>query len=164
MQKSRKVFSLTALLFSALTLFATATPAQTAGPIRGLRVDPSYFYNLYPGQTAGAAATKLVAQAKASGANTLFVYAYNSVYGAFYTTTYSNTIVENGYGKQNILEAIATAAKLVSIRVVAVAPINNFKTLWTNNSAWRAKARNGADYRPFADTFLLSASHPSFKA
>jgi hypothetical protein len=150
------------LLFGLFTLIGTSAFAQTT-TLRGLRVDPSYFYNLYPGLTANAVANQVVSKAKASGTNTLFVYAYNSVYGAFYPTTYVGTKVENGYGAVNIFKELTTVAKLNSMKVVAVVPVNNFKTIWDSNPSWRIKQKNGADYIPFTGTYLLSAWHPDFR-
>jgi hypothetical protein len=163
--KNKCSFSLTTLLFSALTFLSVQTPAQTATTnIRGLRVDPSYFYGTYSGQSVTTIASDVVSKAKANGANTLFVYAYNSVYGAFYPTTYTQSAVEGGYGSQNILSALTTAAKSNSMKVVAVVPVNNFKSVWDKNPAWRVKNKAGADYKPFSDTYLLSAHSAGFKA
>ena len=145
-----------------LSLQAQAQTQESA--LRGLRIDTSYFYNMYPGLTPAQAANEVVTKAKASGVNTLFVYAYNSVYGALYPTTYSLTIVENGYGKQNILKELTTAAKSNGLKVVAVVPVNNFKNVWDANPLWRAKSKDGSDYVPAADHHLLSAWHPDFKA
>ena len=153
------------VFFNLLILFSIQTLAQTSGvAIRGLRVDPSYFYSLYPGQSVDQASAQVVAKAKAAGVNTLFVYAYSSVYGAFYPTTYTGTLVENGYGKLNIVKALTSSAKANGLKVVAVVPVNSFKTMWDRNPAWRAKTKNGIDYKPFADTYLLSAWHPNFRA
>lgn len=152
------------VFFNLLMLLSIQTLAQTTGSsMRGLRVDPSYFYNLYPGQSITQVSSQVVAQAKASGVNTLFVYAYNSVYGSFYPTTYTGTVVESRYGKLNLVKALTNAAKLSGLKVVAVVPVNSFKTLWDKYPAWRAKKQNGTDYKPFSDTYLLSAWHPDFR-
>ncbi len=136
--------------------------AQTFA-VRGLRVDTSYFYTMYPALTQTQIANKVVSDAKAAGVNTLFLYAYNSVYGALYPTTYAQTIVESGYGRQNIFKEITTVAKTNGLKVVAVVPVNNFKTVWDANPAWRAKNKAGNDYIPFAGSYMLSAWHPDFR-
>lgn len=164
MNKKNYSFSLTAILFSMLTFLSVQTPAQTANSvIKGLRVDPSYFYGSHSGQSVSAVANDVVSKAKATGTNTLFLYAYNSVYGAWYPTTYSQSAVEGGYGKSNIFKEITTVAKNNGIKVVAVVPVNNFRTVWTNNPAWRVKTKGGADYKPFADVYQLSAHNQDFK-
>ncbi len=96
--------------------------------------------------------------------NTLFVYAYNTVYGAFYPTDYRHTIVENGFGQQNILKELTAAAKRRGMKVVGVVPINNFKAAWEQNPSWRAKKKDGTDYVPVANTYLLSTWHPEFRS
>ncbi len=164
MNKKKYSFSLTAILFSMLTFLSVQTPAQTATPvIKGLRVDPSYFYGSHPGQTVTSVANDIVSKAKSTGTNTLFLYAYNSVYGAWYPTTYAQSAVEGGYGKANIFKEITTVAKNNGIKVVAVVPVNNFRTVWTNNPAWRVRTKAGADYKPFADVYLLSAHNQDYK-
>ena len=145
-----------------MTALTVGTWAQTAA-VRGIRVDASYFYGMYSGLSAAQVSSQVVSKAKASGVNTLFVYAYNSVYGAFYPTTYGLTSVENGYGKINMFKELTTAAKASGMKVVAVVPVNNFKSVWDSKPAWRAKNKAGGDYRPFTDTYLLSAWHPEFR-
>lgn len=150
------------LVTCALCLLNCETRAQSS-PLRGLRVDTAYLYALYPGLTAAQVSKQVVTQSKASGVNTLFVYAYNSVYGALYPTTYPLTTVEGGYGKLNILKELTATARLNGMKVVAVVPVNNFKTVWESQPGWRAKNKSGADYVPLANTHLLSAWHPDFR-
>lgn len=129
---------------------------------RGIRVDPAYFYNSHSGQTPEQIATDVMSTLKNTGANTVYVYAYNSVYGAFYPTSYPFTDVENGYGIQNIFGALTREAVKNNLRVVAVVPLNNFKKLWQQKPTWRVKQAGGVDYMPAADTHLLSASVEDF--
>lgn len=153
---------LTIFLLSMLTLAGPHVFAQSS-TLRGLRVDPAYFYSLYPGQSANTIANGVVSKAKANGVNTLFLYAYNSVYGAWYPTTYTNTSVEGGYGAVNIFKEITNVAKQNSMKVVGVVPVNNFKLVWDRNPSWRAKLRTGADYIPFTGTYMISTWHPDFR-
>lgn len=131
---------------------------STSEKSRGIRLDPSYFYSSHPGQSAAQIAQDVVATLKNARVNTIYLYAYNSVHGAFYPTTYAQTAVEPGYGVQNIFYAVTTEAKARGLKVVAVVPLNNFKTVWSNNPSWRVKQSGNVDYLPIAETYLLSAS------
>lgn len=131
---------------------------------RGVRLDPGYFYNSHPGQTPGQIALDVVTTLKNAKANTIYLYAYNSTYGSYYPTTYTQSTVESGLGVQNIFGAVLNEAHLQGLKVVAVVPLNNFKLPWQNNSAWRVKQAGGADYLPIADTYLLSASSAAYKS
>lgn len=149
---------------TALPSRAPASPSENAMDLpRGIRVDPAYFYNSHPGQTAQQIAADVMANLKATGANTVYVYAYNSIYGASYPTTYPFTDVENGYGQQNIFAELTREATRHNLRVVAVVPLNNFKKLWQNQPTWRVKQAAGADYIPAAEVHLLSASVSAFR-
>lgn len=150
--------------FSFLFIYAnTSTALAQSTKVKGLRVDPSYFYDDYPGKTAIQIADAITTKAKDNGFNTLFLYAYNSVYGAFYPTNYSNTAVEPGLGVQNIFNKVLQSAKAKGLKVVAVMPLNNFKKVWQNYPAWRVKKKSGYDYKPDSETFLLSAWHSNFR-
>lgn len=147
----------------------TTSPAPTPAPVsttksRGIRLDPSYFYGSHPGQSATQVATDVVTTLKGANVNTIYLYAYNPVYGSYYPTTYAQTTVEPGYGVQNIFGAILNQAHLNGMKVVAVVPLNNFKSVWTNNPSWRVKQAGGADYLPLAETYLLSASVAAYKS
>lgn len=131
--------------------------------LRSLRVDPSYFYTQYSGMSPNAIAIDLVAKAKAGGANALFIYAYNTIYGAYYPTSYPNTAVENGYGQLNILKVLTDTARKNNLKVIAAIPINNFKHAWQDHANWRAKKISGEDYIPAENAYLLSAWHPDFR-
>lgn len=130
---------------------------------RGLRVDPSFFYTSHNGQSAHTIANNVITTIKAAHVNLIYIYAYTSTYGAFYPTTYPQTQVEGGYGIQNIVGELTTAAKSNGIKVILIVPLNNFQTVWNNNPTWRVKGNGGADYLPIANTFLLSASSSAFR-
>lgn len=149
-----------------LVSFLTLASMQIADPVaktRGLRIDTGYFYSLYPGLSVYEIVNKVISKASASGVNTLFIYAYNPVYGALYTTDYKYTSIEGGYGQENILKQLALEAKKYGLKVIACVPVNNFKEVWTQKPAWRAKTLNGADYFPADNMYLLSAWHPEFR-
>ena len=144
-------------------LFSTLSHAHLQKKIRGIRVDPGYFYETYPNLSAKEIATTLVNKAKSSGVNTLFVYAYSSVYGAYYKTSYKLTRMENGFGSLNIFRLLTDEAKRNGLAVIGVIPVNDFKNVWEAKKKWRAKNKLGFDYIPNFDVFLLSAWHPDFK-
>jgi hypothetical protein len=151
---------------STLSPHANRSPASPITPgvqSKGVRIDPSYFYNSHPGQSPTQIATDVITTLKNAKANTIYLYAYNSVYGAFYPTTYSNTSVESDLGVHNIFGALVNEAHTQGLKVVAVVPLNNFKKAWQNNSSWRVKNSGGYDYLPVADTYLLSASVTAYK-
>ncbi|MEQ1723913.1 MAG: hypothetical protein ABL930_12115, partial [Pseudobdellovibrio sp.] len=81
-----------------------------------------------------------------------------TIYGAWYPTQYAQTTTEAGYGKFNIFNAVTAEAKKQGLKVVAVVPLNNFKSVWDNNSSWRVKKAGNIDYVPFSGIYLLSAS------
>lgn len=130
---------------------------------KGIRLDPSYFYTSHTGQTPAAIASDVISTLKAARVNTIYLYAYNSVYGAYYPTSYAHTAVENGYGQQNIFAAVTAEANRQGLKVIAVVPLNNFKKVWQNNPSWRVKEAGGVDYLPISNTYLLSASVTDFK-
>lgn len=138
-------------------------PAVTATKSRGIRLDPAYFYSSHAGQSAAQIAQNVVTTLKAAKVNTIYLYGYSSVYGAYYPTTYPNTTVEPGYGAQNIFGAILSQAHMQGLKVVAVMPLNNFKHAWQNNPSWRVKQAGQTDYIPAPDTYLLSASVLAYK-
>lgn len=137
---------------------------QKVSKSRGIRLDPAYFYSSHNGQSAEDIAENVVSELKQSGVNTLYLYAYNSIYGAYYATNYSHTVVENGYGLQNIFTAVTNEAEQQGLDVIAVVPLNNFKHAWLANSNWRVKQAGNVDYTPLADTYLLSASSSEFRS
>ncbi len=141
----------------------TPSPVPVSGKSRGIRLDPSYFYNSHSGQTPTQIATDVITTLKNARVSTIYLYAYNAVHGAYYPTTYTNTSVEAGYGVQNIFGVVSAEARRQNLKVVAVVPLNNFKLAWQNNSAWRVKQAGGVDYLPLADTYLLSASSSAYK-
>lgn len=155
------VFRIITISLALLTVFWAE--AQESGPVRGLRVDPSYFYNSHPNQNPEVIAQQVIQKAKASGVNTLFVYAYNSYFGAYYTTKHKMTSVENGHGKINIFKILNLEAKKHSLKTIAVLPVNNFKDVWDKKPEWRVKKKDGTDYIPADNIYLLSAWHPEFK-
>lgn len=130
---------------------------------RGLRIDPAYFYVSHSGQSVSQIADRVVATLKRSGVDTIYLYAYSSVYGAFYPTNYDFTSVEPGYGALNIFAAITAEAHAQGLKVVAVIPLNNFKLVWENNSSWRVKDTGQVDYKPHPDIYPLSPSVNDYK-
>ncbi|MBY0554818.1 hypothetical protein K2P97_09830 [bacterium] len=151
------------LLIISLSLITAFWAQAQESTVRGLRVDPSYFYVSHPTQTPEYIAQQVVKKAKASGVNTLFVYAYNSYFGAYYPTQYEMTSVENGHGKTNIFKILNQEAKKNSLKTVAVLPVNNFKDVWDKKPNWRMKKKDGNDYVPADNMHLLSAWHPEYK-
>jgi hypothetical protein len=139
------------------------TRAATADEtVRGLRVDPGNLYGL-PGYNPATAAQTLVDDAAGSGANTLFLFAYSPTFGAFYKTSYPDTEVEKGLGSLDFLRQVLDRAHAKGLRVVAALPVNNFKSAWTRHADWRSKTRDGKDYQPDRDSYLLSAWNDGFR-
>lgn len=140
------------------------SPVLLESPSRSLRVDAGYFYNSHPGKSASAIAKDVMNTLKNSGVTTVYIYAYSSVYGAFYPTNYPDTTVESGYGVQDIFGHLATEAKNLGLKSIAILPLNDFKTAWQNHSSWRMKQTAGADYKPHPDLYLVSPSSNEFKS
>ncbi|WP_413581299.1 hypothetical protein [Bdellovibrio sp. HCB288] len=131
--------------------------------MRGLRVDPSYFYELYPEKTAPEIAQLVVHKAMQAHVNTLFLYAYVSNHGAFYPTDYPLTTVETHFGEKNIFNEIYTLARAHDFHVVAVINVTDNKSVWDARPEWRSKTPNGGDYKPMSQTYILSAWHPEYR-
>lgn len=151
-----------------VTILVIFSQAQAEAPqkkeiLKGLRVDPSYFYQLYPRASVKEIARTVVNNAKTAHVNTLFLYAYNPGNGAFYPTHYPMTEVEVDLGRNNIFGAIVSEANVQGLRVIAVIPVNDFETVWIQNPSWRSKMPTGSDYKPFPRAFFLSAWHPEFR-
>ena len=136
---------------------------EAAPELRGLRVDPSYFYELYADHSAADIARKVLDEAEEAHVNTIYLYAYNSQNGAFYHTDYPMTEVEFHLGRQNIFAEIYNLALQRGFKVVACLAIFDFKVAWQQNPSWRSKVLNGEDYKPFAHAYLLSTWHPEFR-
>ncbi|WP_413578429.1 hypothetical protein ACLVWU_07810 [Bdellovibrio sp. HCB290] len=147
------------LLLPLLPILSFAKPE-----VRGLRVDPSYFYELYPTLSATEIAQKVIAKAHEAHVNTLFLYAYVSNHGAFYPTDYPLTEVETHFGEKNIFKELYTLAMAHDFHVVAVISVTDNKSVWDARPAWRSKMLTGQDYKPMSQTYLLSAWHPEYRA
>lgn len=131
--------------------------------ISGLRVDPAYFYENPEPRDFKKISRSVIEFAKREHFNTLYVYAYNSQYGAFYPTAYKDTHVEPTAGKANVFGMIADAAHREKIKVVAVIPVNQFQSIWKAHPDWRAKRKDGADYQPNASSFFISAWNDDYR-
>lgn len=152
------------LAFMMLFVASVAEGSTVPKYMRGLRLDPSYLYEIpgYGSLPIQEFADRVVGEIQSGGFNTLFLYAYNSYYGAFYPTTYPLTAVEPGLGKAKIFPLLAAAAKARGMDVIAVLPVNDFRHAWKAQSAWRVKKRDGKDYRPNTETHFLSPGHSAF--
>ncbi|UYL08352.1 hypothetical protein B9G69_015020 [Bdellovibrio sp. SKB1291214] len=148
---------------SLLLLFLFSSISFAQNPIRGLRVDPSYFYELYPTLTAAEIAQKVISRAEDAHVNTLFVYAYASNHGAFYPTDYPLTEVETHFGEKNIFNELYQLALSKNFNVIAVISLTDYKSVWTARPDWRSKKISGEDYKPMDKTYLLSAWHPEYR-
>lgn len=136
---------------------------QSQVKIKGFRFDPSYYYG--QGYTAKTLAAKIASDAQNNNANTIFIFAYMPG-GAYYPTTYADTNVEQGFGMQNMLGEMITAAHAKNIKVVAWLPVNSFQKAWENHPDWREKKLDGTDYVPnvMPCIYTLSSAHDSFQA
>lgn len=164
--------AITGTLTTAPTTTTTTTPTTTTTTpttttttttkTKGIRLDPGYLYDDYPGQTASYIATKVVAEVLKAGFNTIYLFAYSPTYGAFYTTSYTMTAVEGDLGAANFTALLIAAASASGIKVIAGFPVNNFKQVWDAQSAWRVKKKSGVDYIN-ADYYPLSSHHISYQ-
>jgi hypothetical protein len=133
--------------------------------LNGLRMDPGYFYDMPESRVLSVKelARLAVSEARAGGFNTIFLYAYNSYYGAFYPTNYPLTAVEPSLGKANVFRLVSREAIRQGLRVVAVLPVNDFRHAWEKESGWRVKKTSAQDYKP-GQARYLSPAHPGFRA
>ncbi len=148
---------------SLLLLFFLPTLSAAQTSVRGLRVDPSYFYDLYPTLTAQEIAEKVITRAEEAHVNTLFIYAYVSNHGAFFPTQYPLTEVETHFGEKNIFLELYNLARSRNFKVIAVVSLTDYKTVWEARPEWRSKHRDGSDYKPMPQTYFLSAWHPEYR-
>ena len=134
------------LIISLVVLGAfIANAATPISQLRGLRIDPSYFAIQYPNLSIDQIAKKVIDSAIVAGTNTIFLYAYSPLNGAFYPTDYPQTEIEPLMGSVNAFGIIAKYAKSKGLRVFAVLPLNDFHQVWQENPAWRSKIRTGGD-------------------
>lgn len=154
------------LLIALLTVFSVNIALAQTAPVRGLRFDPGYVYDdpQLAGKTVQQIAATAAQNVKNAGFNTIFLFAYSPYYGAFYNTTYNMTNVEGSMGKGNFTTALINEAHARGIKVIADLPMNNFYKVWSAKPTWRMKKKNGYDYRPYSDLYLLSIFHPEFRA
>jgi len=125
--------------------------------VRAVRFDASYYYGR--GQSARQLAEELVDSWADKGVNLVYFYAYNRVYGARYATRHPGNIMED-YGRQDLLGHMLRAAERRGIRVVAWLYGVQHKQMWEAHPEWRQKRRDGADYRPDADSYFLCVRNP----
>jgi len=91
--------------------------------------------------------------------NLVYFYAYNKVYGARYHTTYPGSIMED-YGRQDLLGQVIRQAHHRSIKVIAWLNGVEHKQMWEAHPDWRQKTKDGADYKPGGDSYLLCVRNP----
>lgn len=151
-------------LFVTVLLFITTVNAEAFSAIRGLRIDPSYFYYLYPDLTPKQIAQKVIDRVQEAHVNTIFLYAYNPSNGAFYPTNYPLLEIEPAFGTKNIFGEIYSRAKAEGLQVIASISSNDFSTVWNAKPEWRSKLKDGTDYKPMPQVSLLSAWHPEYRA
>ena len=150
-------------LFITILLCLSALNAKAIPAIRGLRIDPSYFYYLYSELTPKQIAQKVIARVRAAHVNTIFLYAYNPSNGAFYPTDYPLLEIEPFLGSKNIFGEIYSRAKAEGLQVVASISSNDFASVWRSRPQWRSKLQDGSDYKPMPKVFMLSAWHPEYR-
>ncbi|RYZ95701.1 MAG: hypothetical protein EOP11_24525, partial [Proteobacteria bacterium] len=145
---------------------APANPPIDHAHLSGIRLDPGYIYDMpeYEFLSPAELAEFIVAEIAGGGFNTIFLYAYSPVYGAYYRTFYEATEVNRSLGFESIFPRIAGEAKRRGLSVIAVLPVNDFKQAWGEHPSWRVKNRAGGDYRPDAEHHFLSPAHPEFQA
>ncbi|RYZ97502.1 MAG: hypothetical protein EOP11_21930 [Proteobacteria bacterium] len=148
-----------------------STPERAAPPIdqsylSGIRLDPGYIYDMpeYEHLSPSELSQLIVKEIAEGGFNTIFLYAYSPVYGAYYRTFYPATDINRSLGFDSIVPRITSEAKRRGLRVIAVLPVNDFKQAWNEHPEWRVKTRNGKDYAPDPEHHYLSPAHPGFRA
>lgn len=163
----------------ALVIAAFATLYPSATRVEGMvavRWDPGFAYadketqgvngDLATREGRTRLATRIVADAREIGANTLIVNIVSGTYGAFFPTHTESLHTEPVLGQGDILADVLQAANEEGpvLRVFAALPLNGFKSVWRDHPAWRSRARDGSDYQPpgFAES-LLSTWDPSYR-
>jgi hypothetical protein len=159
---------LKAALICSLAFFAVTANAQwfDLNPIKAIRFDPSYVYDLpeLAGLSSPDIAARVAADIASAGFNTVFLWVYSPVYGAFYNTNYSMSHIEAGIGREDFTRHFLTAAKARGLKVIALFHVNNYQKVWQQRPDWRVKNRKGGNYRPFSDVFPLSAFSPPYQS
>jgi len=136
---------------------ASVGPRRTRESVRSVRFDAAYYYGR--GLSARQLAEQLTDSWAARGVNVVYFYAYNRVYGARYTTHYPGNIMED-YGRQDLLGHMLRAAHARGIKVIAWFYGVQHKQAWDAHPDWRERTRDGADYRPDADSYFLCVRNP----
>lgn len=132
---------------------------------KAIRVDPGMFYGAY--QTADLAVAGVLKDAQHWGANTIFVFAFSPVYGAYYPAQHPGSWKNSDFGDGNFLGKLTHAANAVGVKVVASIHLNWFEKLAAAHPDWVALRQDLTKYstRPFGEAhpiYNLSAHVPAF--
>jgi hypothetical protein len=152
-------------LLGAVVLFSfclcqtkTAKPYSEKQPdIRGVRFDPSYYYNL--NQPIAEYVDSLCRLWQSSGVNTVYFKAYDPGFGAVYKTSYAYNRMTD-YGKKDFMEVFLKAVHRYNIRLIAWLPVLEHKGTWDDRKEWRVKNRAGSDLMPFPNRYFLCSRRP----
>jgi hypothetical protein len=125
--------------------------------IRGVRFDPSYYYNLNTPPLEYL--DSLCRLWQTHEINTVYFKAYDPGYGAVYKTSYPYNRMTD-YGKSDFMELFLRTAHRYHIQFIAWLPVLEHKGTWENCKEWRIKTQNGSDLMPFPNRYFLCARKP----
>jgi hypothetical protein len=151
------VLSIIAISF-AFCSAKTAERSSLAQPdVRGIRFDPSYYYNL--NRPIPEYVDSLCKLWQAHGVNTVYFKAYDPNFGAVYRTSYQYNRMTD-YGSKDFMNVFLKAARRYRIRFFVWLPVLEHKGAWENGKEWRIKNGDGSDLMPFLNRHFLCARHP----
>ncbi|AIE84761.1 hypothetical protein [Fimbriimonas ginsengisoli] len=136
--------------------------------MKGLRVDPGFL----PLEMLDPAVSvpRIVADCKRWGVDTIFVFAFSPVFGAFYFTELPGAWRQQDLAaskEKNFLPKLIAAAHAQGIKVVASFRLNQYERIATAHPDWRVLRKNGQPYEVDLGGIKghpLSAWHPGYRA
>ncbi len=135
--------------------------------LKGLRVDPGYMTLTVPDPLVAAKA--VIHDCLNYGVNTIFVFAFSPVYGAYYFTNYLGSWPHPKYGanaSNNFLGQLIPLAHQNGLKVVASFLMNQYQNIAQAHPAWRMLRGNGQPYQVAIGNDIvtpLCAWHPDYR-
>jgi hypothetical protein len=151
------ICSIIAISFDCLSGKTSELSSLAQPNVRGVRFDPSYYYNL--NQPIPEYVDSLCKMWQEHGVDTVYFKAYDPNFGAVYKTSYRYNRMTD-YGDKDFMDVFLKAARKYRIRFIVWLPILEHKGAWENRKEWRIKNGDGSDLLPFPNRHFLCARQP----
>ncbi len=125
-----------------------------------VRFDPSYYYDTQ--LSVKELSEQLTDKWIESGINTVYLKAYDPIFGASYRTKYLYNN-QTDFGRLDLLKTMIETCHKRNITIYAWIPAFQHKQAWEANPDWRVKKADSTDYQPSPDSYFLCMRNPQFR-